>query len=386
MSSLATALLGASAVGLALLFAQHLTVWIATRRPIAAPRSRPPVSVLKPLCGVDDGLEENLLAFACLEYPSYEVLLGIENPRDPAFAVAQAAAVRWPDRFRVVLQQRRLGLNPKVNQLVGLERAARHDILVVSDSNTTVRPEALDELAALFDDPKVACVSSPVSGTGHRTLGALLDNLHLAASVGAGQLAAKALFGRNLVVGKLMALRRSALSELGGFEAYANVLAEDYAIGADVVSKLGLEVAIGRRPVLNVAVNRSVKSFFLRYMRWAVIHRTAVSLPVSLTQGLLNPWPLSLLALLSDPSGTTLWGAAGTLASKTVLDVATARHLGCRRLGYRAPLAVALKDVLLFAAWTNGFFSRTIDWRGHRLRVTQGSRLVDLPVPQPLPS
>jgi len=153
-----------------------------------------------------------------------------------------------------------------------------------------------EAIAALFEDGQVACVTNPVSGTGHRSLGALLDNLHLAASVGLGQVAAKVFAKRNLVVGKSMALRRPVLQALGGFHAFPDFLAEDYAIGCAISPSLG-RVAVARLPVLNVAVERSVNSFWGRYARWSVIHRTAVTPLTYLAQALLNPWPLSLLAV-----------------------------------------------------------------------------------------
>ena len=344
---------------------------------------RPGISILKPLCGADDELETNLLAFSALAYPEYEVLLGVRDRRDAAWPLATKMAERWPSRFRVVLQQGTPGQNPKVNQLVTLERVARHELLFVSDSNTRPSPGQLDELAALFEDAEVACVSFPVSGTGHRSFGALLDNLHLASSVGPGQLAAKALADMDLVVGKAMALRRGALARLGGFVAYANVLAEDYAIGCEVTSRLGQRVAIGRLPVLNVACERTVRSFFQRYLRWGVVHRTAVSLPTSLVQALLNPWPLSMLAVAAAPSWLTGAGALATLGAKTLLDLSSARRLGCTPLGLAAVPAVPVKDALLFVAWVNGLFSRTVEWRGHRLRVGPGSRLEE---PATIPS
>jgi ceramide glucosyltransferase len=153
------------------------------------------------------------------------------------------------------------------------------------------------------------------------------------------------------------------------------VLAEDYIIGRDLVQRLGLEVAIARRPVWNVAVRRSVGSFFKRYLRWGVIHRTAVSLPTSLAQGLLNPWPLTLMALALSPSALTAWACALTLGAKTLIDLSSARRLGCP-LSLACLPAVAIKDVLLFVTWAHGQVSRTVDWRGTRLRVTAGSVLL----------
>jgi ceramide glucosyltransferase len=376
-------LLFAALLGLTVLLVQRLAMGVALAGPIKAPSRRPGISILKPLCGLDDGLEDNLTRFAELEYPRYEVLLGLKDEADPAAALAHQLAARWPHRFRVVLQRGSPGLNPKVNQLATLERAARYDLLLISDSNTRPPTGYLSELAALFEDGRVACVSSAVSGTGHESFGALLDNLHLASSIGPGQLASKLLADRDLVVGKSMALRRNVLDKLGGFAAYANVLAEDYVIGRDVVRTLGKRVAIAKRPVLNVATHRSVRSFAQRYLRWGVIHRTAVSLPTSLAQALLNPWPLALLAVALGPSRVTAVACVAVFCLKAALDLSAARRLGCGRLGLEAVAAVAVKDVVLFVAWANGLVSRTVEWRGTRLRVEQGSRLVAEPVQLP---
>ncbi len=368
-----TVLVCASCIGLLTLLVQRLGVAWAMRRAPLAPRAFPPVSILKPLCGLDDELEQNLEAFAALDYPNFEVLLGVKNRDDAAWPVAQRWAAR-DARFRVVQQRSALGLNPKVNQLVTLSREAEHALLLVSDSNARLPREALNEIVALFEDENVGCVTNPVSGLRHESFGAWLDNLHLAAGIGAAQLGAKTLFGKNLVVGKSMALRRSALESAGGFEAYGDVLAEDYVIGQDL-PRAGWEIRVARTPVWNVSVTRPVRSFFDRYVRWGVIHRTAVTLPVSLAQGLVNPLPWWALAVLLTPSLPLFVGFVAATVLKIALDVSAARALRCD-VSWRAVSAVLVKDGLLFIAWLNGFFSRTVKWRGTRLRVGSRSRLL----------
>ncbi len=372
---LTTLLLCASCVGLLALVLQRLALGVALRRPQRAPQTTPGISILKPLCGIDDALDENLAAFAALQYPNFEVLLGVKDRADPAWPLACAWAVR-DRRFRVVQQRSAPGLNPKMNQLITLAREAEHTLLLVSDSNARLGVGALSELAGCFEDERVACVTNPVSGLGHESFGALLDNLHLAAGIGAAQLGAKTLADKDLVVGKSMALRRSALEALGGFERWADVLAEDYVIGQDLRAR-GWRIAVARTPVWNVSVKRTVRSFFERYLRWGVIHRTAVTLPTSLAQGLLNPLPWLLLALLSAPSLELLSVLLGAAALKVGLDVSAARALQCGPLGWRAVPAVLVKDALLFVTWLHGFFSRTVRWRGRRLRVGARSRLLD---------
>jgi len=116
LSSLALFLFGAAALGL---LGGAIQCWMLRRHlrgPVSEPRAPVPISVLKPLCGLDDGLEENLASFAALDHPEYEVILGVRSPRDPAWEVACAAARRWPDRFRLVVQRGEPGQNPKVNR------------------------------------------------------------------------------------------------------------------------------------------------------------------------------------------------------------------------------------------------------------------------------
>ena len=385
MTLLSLTLFACTTVGLLALVLQRLAVWRHLRVVPRVASRRIGISILKPLCGLDDDLRENLERFAALEYPRFEVLLGVRDECDPAWPLAERMAARYPGRVRAVVQQGHAGHNPKVNQLVTLEREARYDVLLVSDSNTRPLPGYLTELAALFEDQRVGCVTNPVTGDGHQSFGSLLDNLHLASSIGAGQIGAKLVAGKDLVVGKSMAVRRSALQALGGFAAFQNHLAEDYVIGRAITAQLGLTVSLARTPIVNVSTRRTVRSFWQRYARWAVIHRTAVPLSASLGQAVINPWPLSLIACALLPSPLTAIACAAVLVAKIAIDVSTAHALGCRQLGVRTLLAVPVRDLLLLAAWARALLVRSVDWRGHRLLVDAGSVLRDAPVTSAAP-
>jgi ceramide glucosyltransferase len=365
----------AAVVGTFAVLLQWALLLRSRRKATPVPSTAPGISILKPLCGKDDDLWGNLENFATLDYPGYEVILGVRDRDDPAFPIAEQAVATWPGRFQLHLQRGTPGYNPKVNQLVTLEEAARHDILVVSDSNTRVPPGYLKEMAAAFEDPAVMCFTSPVVGVGEQTLGSLLDNVHLASCVGAGMVAAPAASGKYLVVGKSMALRRSALQELGGFRAFANILAEDYVIGVKLMQrKAGIYVA--HLPVLNLSRNKGVKEFLARYVRWSVIHRTAISPITYLGQSLLNPMPLAAIGLSLQPSVPGAVMFATVLLLKSFIDVACTKLLRTEPVGLWALASVPVKDVLLFGAWVNGLFSRRVNWRGNRLRVTTGSVLL----------
>ena len=368
-------LFGAAALGLAAVGLQLASLRRHLRAPVKAPRASPPVSILKPLCGLDDGLEENLATFAALAWPDFEVLLGVRSPRDAAYPLARAAARRWPGRFRVVLQRGAPGLNPKVNQLLTLARAARHDLLVVSDSNVRVGPGYLAEIVALLEDEQVGLVTHPISAEGEARVGSLMDHLHLTGSVTPGIVAAKRLLGRDIVVGKSMALRRRDLSAMGGFEAVQDVLAEDYVMGRMISSVLGKRVAVARTPVRNVSERRSLREFSARYRRWAVIQRHAAGRLPYAGMALLNPVLLATAGAALAPSPATLAALGATCGAKIALDASSARLL--RPGGFRArQLAlVPVKDLVFGTSWAWGLVRRTVAWRGTRIVVGAGTRI-----------
>jgi ceramide glucosyltransferase len=367
-------LFAAASVGLTMYLIQLVSTARHLREPATPPRDTPPISILKPLCGIDDELAENLERFAILPYPRYELVLGVRSVNDRAYPVAMAAARRWPKRVRVIIQQGEPGANPKVNQLCTLAAAARHDILVVSDSNVRVDGGYLWEIAAALGDPDVGLVTHPVVGAGEARLGSLLDNLHLASSVGAGMVGAHRVAKKPIVVGKSMALRRDDLDALGGFESVADVLAEDYVMGKRVGAELGKRVAMAHRPVANISIDRNVRDFFARYRRWSVIHRQAIGGWVYAGQLLLNPVAVALLAFAAAPGRGSAEALGTVVVLKAGYDVAA-----LRLLRGRAPLiafaASPLKDAILAAAWIHGLIARTVLWRGNRLRVLPGTRL-----------
>jgi ceramide glucosyltransferase len=375
-----TVLFALATLGLLVLVAQHAALWLhcAPRWRSHAPRGNPAgpgVSILKPLCGIDDQLEENLATFASLDYRDYEVLLGVRSTSDPAWTVALQTVRKWPHRFRAVVQQGEPGYNPKVNQLIGLAHAARHDLLVISDSNVRVDAGYLTEIAEAFRAPDVGLVTHPIAGIGELRLGSLFDNLHLAGSIAPGMVAAKRLAGQDIVVGKSMALRRADVDDLGGFEAVKDVLAEDYVIGRWVTARLGKRVVLARTPVVNVNERRSLTDFYGRYARWSVMQRKAAGMPLYLSQLLLNPILLGALALAVAPSDSALLAFLGLCALKASVDGANGRLL--RPVGFLVAdlLLVPLKDLLFGAAWLHGLLRTDVVWRGTRLRVLRGTRL-----------
>jgi ceramide glucosyltransferase len=375
----ALGLVVATGLGLFMSMVHVLIMWRHVRGRVAAPAARPGISILKPLCGLDDDLLANLATFADLPYPSYEVLLGVRDVDDAAYPTARVVERLWPQRFRVVVQRGEPGLNPKVNQLVTLAAAARHELLVISDSNVRVPPGYLDEIAAHMADERVGLVTHPIVGEGDEhpgaRLGAVLDNMHLSGAITPGLTAAKILCRKDYVVGKSMALRAADVRALGGFVTVKDVLAEDFVLGRLVPAKLGKRVVLARAVVRSVSRGRTVGSFFRRYARWSVMQRQCAGLPAYLGLLLLNPLLLATVALAASPGRATALAWLATAAARATLDAAAGRVL--RGRGFRAWALglVPLEDLLAAAAWLYGLTNRTIEWRSTRLEVLRGSVL-----------
>lgn len=375
MTGAATFLFLVAGMGLALLAVEGRALRRQLSGGAPVPRAPQGISVLKPLRGVDDDLAANLASFADQDWPDFEVLLGLHDEADPAAPVAREAESRWPGRFRVVHQGRGLGMNPKVSQLASLLAVARHPVVVVSDSNVRVEPGYLAEVAARLEDPGVGLVTHLIAGVGERSGGALLENLHLAGGVATGIAVAKAVAGRDVVMGKSMALRRVDLEAMGGLEPVKDILAEDFVIGQMVPRLLGKRVELASRPVQNVVQERTVAEFFHRARRWAVLQHALVGPWLYGAQVVRNPLLFATLALVVAPAAWTVAAWIAVAGLRAILDGAAGSAL--RPGGFRPAqlLRVPVKDLLLGLAWTEGFFRRTVDWRGTRLRVGPGTRL-----------
>jgi ceramide glucosyltransferase len=342
----------------------------ATRPRAAAVRALPPVTVLKPLCGADDALAANLETFFVQRYPRYELLFGVADADDPAVPVVRALMARHPDvPARLVVHDGRRGLNPKVANLRGMLAAGGHDACVISDSNIAVGPGWLESMAAELDG-RVGLVMSLFAGAGARTLGATLDSLHTNGSIAGTLAASELLSGSAVVVGKSLMFRRSVLESLGGLESLASVLAEDYVMGR-MFTEAGYTVRIADQVVDNVTVRASVWGFVRRQARWGLMRSRLKPLLYPL-EPLLNPFAVGVAAAALDGSAVPLLWALGLALVRDT--VSWLRLRGGDGLLAAVPLGL-VKDALVLGAWAAAPWKRHVSWRGHRLRVSAGSRL-----------
>jgi ceramide glucosyltransferase len=352
---------------------------VAQRRqlcPCSGPRltGGPGVSVLKPLKGADPDLEGNLESFFRLDYPVLEILLGVRDADDPAVAVARRVASRHPEvPSRIVVDPREVGRNPKVNNLANLLVHARHQVILISDSNVRVQASYLADLVAELERPGVGLVSSPIRGVADRSLGARLEAMQLNTFVMGGVSAMHAL-GGVCVVGKSMLLRRRELDRLGGFEFLSRYLAEDQVCGEEI-SRQGLRVALAHRPVDNVLGTLGVRQFLARHLRWARIRRR-MSLAGYLGELVLNPLFLATILAVVARTRPALLLLLATAVVKSSIDAYAERTAGSDRPRFERLWLGVARDLLVGVVWLVPFFSSTVSWRGNRFAIGRRTVLV----------
>ena len=343
------------------------------RRPTAsADADIEPISVLKPVAGIDDGLENNLRTFFTQDYPRYEIVFGVQGEEDPSLDLVRRLMREHPEvEARVVVHDGGRGINPKVSNLRAMLTAARHDLMVVSDSNIRVHPSYLREMQAEMARPKVGLVTSLFAGVGEKSLGALVENAHLNATVVAGVVVPTEVLGHPIAVGKSMMFRASLIDKIGGLESVAYVLAEDYVIGR-MFHEAGFDVRLCPAPVMNVIARSTLATFFRRQLRWNMIRLRLQPFPFLLEPLTIPLFTAAIVILLGAPP----WWALGWALGITVVRDAAQWIMmrGARGVG-RALLVIPLRELLLVLIWLATFPKRHVTWRGNRVRVSAGTRL-----------
>lgn len=342
---------------------------------------RPPISVLRPVCGLDDELEANLDALCSLRYPRYEVIVIAADPADQALPVVRRVRDRHPRvAVRIVIGAPQLGRNRKVSSLIHGSRFACHEWLLISDSNVRPHPNYLERLADEAAAPGVGMVANLIVGEGGRTLGSELENLQLNGYLLPATVAAGLLHDTPCVMGKSMLFRRSDLETLGGFTSVADHLAEDFLL-ARAFHRSGRRVVISSDPLITVNTTWSFRRFLSRHIRWNQI-RCRISPRSYIAEVIATPavpaLAMLVLGLLAHDT-RVLAVATGLLIVRVALEVATIR---ATRPGFRLrpelPGLVILRDVCIAAVWLVAPWKSTVSWRGQRYRIGHDSYIEPL--------
>jgi ceramide glucosyltransferase len=381
-------LVGCGAASLYAMLAAVAMPFFAARRGGAArcqtdPFTNAGVSVLKPLCGAEPRLYENLRTFCEQRHGHFQLVLGVSSPDDPAIAVVRRLQAAYPlHDIELAVDTRVHGSNLKVSNLINMAERARHDVIVIADSDIAVEADYLDTVAAPLADPRVGVVTclyvaQGVGGFWPR-VGALFINEWFAPSVRVAHAAGSRRFG----FGATLALRRETLEQIGGFDALKNCLADDYWL-AEHVRELGLQTVLSRVMVATDVIEPTFASLWQRETRWLRTIRSVNPLGFAfLFITFPSPWIaagawLTGSLAVGPYDGVHLWAAlasaactAAGFAARMLLHLRSARHE--RRFWRDLPL-VPLRDMLLAAQWLAGAFGSHVVWRGARVPVGGGS-------------
>jgi ceramide glucosyltransferase len=322
-----------------------------------------PMSVLKPLSGAEDQLEQNLRTFFTQQYAHYEILFAVRDPTDPAVAVVEKLRIEYPAiPVRLIVTGEPPYPNAKVYSLDLMKSAALYDLLVMSDSDIRATPDMLTTFAAEFADPKVGLATCPYRAVPGHTFWSSLEALGMNTQFLGGVLVARMLEGMKFALGPTIAARKSVLDEMGGFDRLKDYLAEDFVMGK-FAAELGHRVLLSSNIIEHHIGGHDFATNLKHRLRWARSTRRSrpsgyvgelftMPLPPALVLWAWAPslWPVPALAILMR--ACSAWACAG----RVLHDPLTAR---CWWL-------LPLQDLLAFAIWLAGFFGNHIVWRGHR--------------------
>jgi ceramide glucosyltransferase len=357
------------AAGYSLLTLLALCVW-QLRKEAVPIRELPPVTLLKPLCGAEPGLYEHLRGFCRQDYPDYHIVFGVRDPADPACSVVRRLISEFPQlQIDVVIDARQHGTNLKVSNLINMLSAARHEFLVMADSDAFVGPDYLAAVTAPLLDRRVGLVTCTYRGVPTDTLWSRLGAMYINEWYVPSVLLAW-LFGyRGYVSGQTMCLRQDTLRAIGGLTAIADHLADDHRLG-ELVSALGQRIVLSRYTVKGEHHEQNYGSLARHETRWMrTIH---VLRPRSFRMIFLSfSLPLGLVGIAAAACGSAHLAAAWALLAVT-LAVRLIFHLAPRISGHR-PLAdlwlVPVRDLLLCWIWFRSFFTSRVTWRGTEFDV-----------------
>lgn len=332
------------------------------------------ISILKPIKGIDDRLESNLISFFNLDYSEFELLFGINDTKDPAVNLIKKLQKRYPNvKTKLIVNSNHVGLNPKVNNLHNLYPHASHDYLLISDSNVRVPPNYLTEMMATISEPGVGLVTSVFRGVGAKSFGAIFENLHLNTFIASSVITVNRLFQRPITIGKSMLFKRALIDRLAGFSSLANVLAEDHLLGVHI-QKSGYSVKTSGLIIDNVNENWNMERFMNRHIRWAKMRKSINMIHYTL-ETITNPVYVALIFAMATGRADLWLLFLITVMIKMGIDILILRSLKSR-FKVSEYLLLPVKDILMGFLWLVPFVNNRINWRGNNFRIGKGTQIM----------
>jgi ceramide glucosyltransferase len=336
-------------------------------------QSLPPVSILKPLKGTDPEIYESFRSHCLQDFPEYEIIFGVSDPNDPAIESVRALQREFSNRrIQLVVSPKILGTNVKVSNLAQMLAEARHDHLIVNDSDIRVEPDYLRRVTAPLADSRVGMVTCLYRGVAGPTLGSRLEALGISTDFCPSVLAARQLEGSiRFGLGSTLAFRRSELEKIGGFTSFVDYLADDYELGKRIAG-LGLSVKLSEVVVETYLPSYRLSEFFAHQLRWARgvrDARTGGYLGLVFTFGFL--W--ALLAVAASRGALWAWtGLAITLFLRFAVALVVGRGVLEDRRIVKDAWLIPLRDLLAVVVWIVSLGGHSVTWRGDRFQLKEG--------------
>jgi ceramide glucosyltransferase len=344
----------------------------------AEPHS-PGVSILKPVKGMDEDSYDNFASFCCQDYSGdQEIIFAVASPSDPVIPVIRQLIDDFSHHeIRLVINPALHGPNYKVSNLINAFPHARHDIIIVCDSDISVEPDYLQSVTAHFADPQVGLVTSLYRTSEVHGIATAVEATGFTAEMIPNVMVARQLEGLTFALGASMAVRRAALAAIGGFVELANYLADDYQLG-NKIHLAGWRIALDRCFVESVIKAENLMSVLSRQLRWARTMR--VSRPGGyLASGITLPFPGALLATLLAPSPATGLAAVALLYGvRLTVSTIYSRCFVRDNLLPRWLWLLPLRDMLAFFAWALSFLGNRVEWRGSSFVLKPGGKIEEL--------
>ncbi|MCS7214718.1 MAG: ceramide glucosyltransferase [Thermodesulfovibrio sp.] len=319
----------------------------------------PPISIIKPLKGLDDNLFDNLESFCKQDYPEYEVIFSLQDRNDPAYRVAEKVRNKYPELVKIVIDSSYNALNPKVKNMISAYKESKYDYFLISDSNVYVEPDYLKKTVSSMTSD-TGLVTNLIVGHGGKTLGAKLENLQLNSFVITSVCFLDKFLKMPCSIGKSMLMRKSDFEEIGGFNAVKDVLAEDYLIGK-LMHQKGKRVVLCSYTIRNINEYWSMNKFLNRHTRWAKIRWKIAGLKY-FSEPLSNPvFVSSLIPVLEGFSKISMTAFILVVTIKIAFDLYISRLIKSP-IGLSG-LLIPLKDLITAIIWFVPLLSCKINWR-----------------------
>ena len=336
---------------------------------------RPPITVLKPIYGLDKELEANLRSLCEQDYPDYQVVMSVQRTDDPALAILRRLAAEYPTRVTLVVKQSEPVINGKVQNLVNALAAARHEILIISDSDVRLQPNYLSEIVSPIADPEVGYVCTLYRAVTADRWYEKLELLSINADFVPGVVFSYWSGAASFCLGASVAFRRRDLELIGGMSDLGDYLVEDYELGRRLLA-LGKRMVLLTKPVEVLVGFSDAGRWWHHQIYWD--QNTKVAHPVGFFLTILTrAVPFALVYALArglDATGCLVLGAA--LAIRIGTAAAFASLYLRDREGLRALWLLPLRDLVAVASWCIALSKRSFVWRDHRFGLTHGGRIV----------